>query len=597
MRCSWVRVVSLVGIVAACVLAMSDVAWAATDMVTNTSDSDPGSLRDVIASAGSGDAIKFAAGVTGTITLTSGELLIDKDLTIIGPGARMLSISGNGTSRVFFVDPGASGATGPPASGPTVRISDLRVADGNATGGSGGAGDTCGGGGGGGAGMGGGLFINGGTVTLANVALTDNHAVGGAGGPGVGFGSCGTVAGGGGGVGGPGGSPTAGNGGALGGVSGGQEGAGGSGATNCSAGQDGGFGGGGGGQFCGSTGYAGGFGGGGGGGGIFSGPGAPGGSFGGQGAPGNSANVAGGGGGGLGGAIFVRLGALHLVGDTFRANTAAGGTGASPGQGKGGALFVSSGATLSGRCAAFSRNSATDAAGSGSDTNDVYGAVFRGCTALRLSAPASGTVGTSISARSISGMLSAEGPSPTGTVTFKVLGPSAAPPSSCASGGRTDGTASVSGNRRYHPSSSFTPPAAGDYWWYASYSGDTNNNPASSKCGGSMAKTVVAPELIVGHASVSATTASVPLACHGATGIGCDATLTLKTTNPADTLRVVTVGRADATLANAESRTVKVDLNRTGRRLLQSRGRLQTKLIITESGHAIAHRVLTFQPT
>src|SRR6266550_2142551 len=42
-------------------------------------------LRDAIAKAASGDTITFS--VTGTITLTSGELVINKNLTINGPGA------------------------------------------------------------------------------------------------------------------------------------------------------------------------------------------------------------------------------------------------------------------------------------------------------------------------------------------------------------------------------------------------------------------------------------------------------------------------------------------------------------------------------
>src|SRR5262249_43535008 len=43
------------------------------------------------------------------------------------------------------------------------------------------------------------------------------------------------------------------------------------------------------------------------------------------------------------------------------------------GQGKGGAVFVNAGAALTG-CAAFTGNSATNAAGTTSDTQDVFGA-------------------------------------------------------------------------------------------------------------------------------------------------------------------------------------------------------------------------------
>ena len=74
--------------------------------VTSTADSGPGSLRAAIASAADGETIDFSIG--GTITLSSGELLIDKDLTISGPGAGNLIIqrsAATGTSdfRIFEV--------------------------------------------------------------------------------------------------------------------------------------------------------------------------------------------------------------------------------------------------------------------------------------------------------------------------------------------------------------------------------------------------------------------------------------------------------------------------------------------------------------
>jgi hypothetical protein len=48
------------------------------DLVTNTKNSGPGSLRDTINNANPGDTIAFASGVAGTITLTSGVLDISK---------------------------------------------------------------------------------------------------------------------------------------------------------------------------------------------------------------------------------------------------------------------------------------------------------------------------------------------------------------------------------------------------------------------------------------------------------------------------------------------------------------------------------------
>jgi hypothetical protein len=81
---------------------------AATITVTNLNDSGPGSLRDAIAAASPGDTIVFS--VTGTITLTRGELLISKNLTIKGPGASSLAISGNNSSRVFEIASGVTAA-------------------------------------------------------------------------------------------------------------------------------------------------------------------------------------------------------------------------------------------------------------------------------------------------------------------------------------------------------------------------------------------------------------------------------------------------------------------------------------------------------
>ena len=67
--------------------------------VTNTNDSGAGSLRDALAGANDGDTID-ATGISGTISLTSGELQITHAVTINGPGPESLLVVGGG-ARVF----------------------------------------------------------------------------------------------------------------------------------------------------------------------------------------------------------------------------------------------------------------------------------------------------------------------------------------------------------------------------------------------------------------------------------------------------------------------------------------------------------------
>jgi hypothetical protein len=76
------------------VLTIAGSAHSATNIVTSLADGGAGSLRQALAESAAGDSIVF--GVTGTITLTSGELVIDKDLAIIGPGTSALLINGGG---------------------------------------------------------------------------------------------------------------------------------------------------------------------------------------------------------------------------------------------------------------------------------------------------------------------------------------------------------------------------------------------------------------------------------------------------------------------------------------------------------------------
>jgi trimeric autotransporter adhesin len=115
--------------------------------VTNTLDSGTGSLRDAVTTVNAGaggDTIVFS-GVTGTITLSS-TLGIGKSVTINGPGATLLTISGNDTVQVFNA-----------AVGTTVTISGLTIAHGFAN-------------------PRGGGILSSGTLTVSNCIFSNNVA-------------------------------------------------------------------------------------------------------------------------------------------------------------------------------------------------------------------------------------------------------------------------------------------------------------------------------------------------------------------------------------------------------------------------------------
>jgi hypothetical protein len=91
-----------------------------------TSAADDCSLRGAVSIAQDGDTIVFtglelfSAGVMQSIVLGGTELVIASDITIDGPGADELTISGNNASRVFSIGAGV-----------TVEISGLTIADGD----------------------------------------------------------------------------------------------------------------------------------------------------------------------------------------------------------------------------------------------------------------------------------------------------------------------------------------------------------------------------------------------------------------------------------------------------------------------------------
>ena len=110
---------AVIGVLLLCAMAMQ--AHAATITVTNTNDSGSGSLRQALAVAHDGDRITFA--VSGTIMLTSDELVVTKNITISGPGADQLSIDASNTLGgvcIFHI-----------VSGEAVTISGLTITSGN----------------------------------------------------------------------------------------------------------------------------------------------------------------------------------------------------------------------------------------------------------------------------------------------------------------------------------------------------------------------------------------------------------------------------------------------------------------------------------
>lgn len=124
-------------------------------VVDNNNDSGPGSLRQVIADLPAGATVNFDESLSGaTITLAGTHLLLDKNIFIDASNlADGLTISGNNTSRIFFVSIGVE-----------ATLKGITITGGNATT------------------HGGGIYNNGGSLNLVNMTLTGNRADNGVGG-------------------------------------------------------------------------------------------------------------------------------------------------------------------------------------------------------------------------------------------------------------------------------------------------------------------------------------------------------------------------------------------------------------------------------
>ena len=138
-------------------LLSASTASADTITVINTNDSGPGSLRQALVDANNGDTINFDSSLNGQkITLTSGQLIVDKSVTISGPGVNNLAVDGNAQSRVFYVNPGK-----------TVTISGLTIANGH------------------GVTWGGGIYNDHATLIVSNCTVSNNSTRDGYGGGGI----------------------------------------------------------------------------------------------------------------------------------------------------------------------------------------------------------------------------------------------------------------------------------------------------------------------------------------------------------------------------------------------------------------------------
>ncbi|MDQ4123197.1 MAG: hypothetical protein M3209_17305 [Acidobacteriota bacterium] len=166
-------------------------AEAATYTVTNTNDNGAGSLRWAIAQANTTeieDIINFDSQIFSTpktITLTGGQLIPFYPVVIEGPGANLLTISGNNQSRIFFNNYSSSSLTisnltltqgiavtgGAIYSSSFLRLSNLVITGNTASAILGSESDNF-------AGYGGGIFSSGGLI-MADSIISNNLATGG----------------------------------------------------------------------------------------------------------------------------------------------------------------------------------------------------------------------------------------------------------------------------------------------------------------------------------------------------------------------------------------------------------------------------------
>jgi hypothetical protein len=175
------RRIKLILPLAACILLTIGIpTLAASRIVDSTSDANltactaaPNdcTLRGAINASASGDFINFASfffepNPPVVITLGSELAIIDKDLTVMGPGALQLTVSGNGITRLFSLSATSTFSLIPPTGNThVVSLSEMTLTGGNGMGalepGKGGA-----------------IYATSVSVQMNRLYLTDNHTSG-----------------------------------------------------------------------------------------------------------------------------------------------------------------------------------------------------------------------------------------------------------------------------------------------------------------------------------------------------------------------------------------------------------------------------------
>ncbi len=138
-------------------------------VVVNVLDSGAGTLRQAVIDSCAGSIITFSASMPPEVSLTTGQIVIGKNLTIQGPGANRLTVRNGASSRIFQVNTGVTaiisgltvedGTDGGISNAGTLTVADCVIRSNKGE-----------------AGIG-----NGGNLTVVNSVLSDNKAgVGGA---------------------------------------------------------------------------------------------------------------------------------------------------------------------------------------------------------------------------------------------------------------------------------------------------------------------------------------------------------------------------------------------------------------------------------